>query len=124
MSTPGKRAHRWATFPRFVWGEATDADSGTGLDERLFLVHTQHPRFICEVYETDEVPPVDSLDDTLVGLFDRRDGERTWICNAGFFAGRWLYIEAIPADQELHNTMIAAAIDYQIWNDEQGIDIA
>ena len=117
----GKRAHLWDRLPRFVWGEATDPKSGDGLDERMFLTHARYPRFVCEIYETDEMPEVDSLDDTLVGVFGQRNGERVWSCNAGFFAARWVYIDAVPSDDELHAAMMDAAIDYQLWNDAQGI---
>ncbi len=111
----------WKTLPRFIWGEGLSATPGD-LDERIFLTHTQFPRFVCEIWETDEIPEVDSLDDRLVGQFIDRDGVAAWQCNAGFIAARWAYIDAVPSLEELHAVMMSAAMDYQFWNDSSGVN--
>ena len=106
----------WKTLPRFIWGEGLSAMPGE-LDERVFLTHTRFPRFVCEIWETDEIPEADSLDDRLVGQFIDRDGVTAWQCNAGFIAARWAYIDAVPRLEELHAIRMSAAMDYQFWND-------
>ena len=111
-----KRSRYWRSLPRFIWGEALDAQPG-GLDERLFLTHTRFPRFVCEIYETDEIPEVDSLEGNLVGTWQVRQGERIWQCNAGFFAARWAYIDAVPTLEQLHAVMLDAAMDYQFFTE-------
>ena len=116
----GKAKAFFASLPRFIWGEALGGEPGD-LDERLFLTHTRHPRFVCEVYETDEIPEVDSIDRSLVGLFDQRQGERIWLCNAGFFAARWAFMETAVPLPELHAVMLDAAMDYQFFNEASGI---
>src|SRR3546814_17686300 len=85
----------WNALPRFIWGEGLSAMPGE-LDERIFLTHTQFPRFVCEIWETDEIPEIDSLNSKLVGSFINRDGVAAWQCNAGFIAARWAYIDAVP----------------------------
>lgn len=109
----------WQTLPRFLWGEGLSAEPGA-LDERIFLTHTKFPRFVCEIWETDEIPEADSLDHELVGQFIERDGIRAWQCNAGFIAARWAYIDAVPELSALHEVMIAATMDYQFWNEANG----
>ena len=112
----GKSKAFFESLPRFIWGEALGGEPGD-LDERLFLTHTRFPRFVCEVYETDEIPEIDSLDGELVGGWSERQGERIWSCNAGFFAARWAFFEAAPKFGELETIMRDAAMDYQFWNE-------
>ena len=47
-------------FPRFIWGEGVDLATDSTIDERLFLTHTAAPRFVCEIYDTDELPDTDN----------------------------------------------------------------
>ena len=52
-------------FPRFIWGEGVDLATDSTIDERLFLTHTAAPQFVCEIYDTDELPEIDSIPDHL-----------------------------------------------------------
>ena len=113
-------------FPRFIWGEGVDLATDSTIDERLFLTHTAAPQFVCEIYDTDELPEIDSIPDhlgmrELVGEFAQRNGERIWQSNAEFFAARWIFLGDTPNDDELHQVMLDAALDFQLWLDANGL---
>src|SRR3546814_19556747 len=104
----------WNALPRFIWGEGLSAMPGE-LDERIFLTHTQFPRFVCEIWETDEIPEIDSLNRKLVGSFFNRFGVAAWQCTASFFFARWSFIDPVPNLEELAWVLRDAALAISLW---------
>jgi hypothetical protein len=101
-----------------------------GLSDVDYLLHTRHPRFVCEVHDiSDEVPEIDTLENAddplavglLVGGFFERNGERVWCSNAGVMFARWAWVDGVASDAELHAAFCAAAHDRQLYDDAYGV---
>ncbi len=93
MSLKGKRQGLWAALPRFIWG----VDSG----QRSFLLHTQFPRFLCEVHQVGADGEEPAAVAELSGDFlDHPEGGRCWESDL-FWARGWVFFEQVTAEPAL-----------------------
>lgn len=114
-----KRNNAFNALPRFIWGEAV---SELGFETEEFLTHTRYPRFICRVYEGEDVqtepqPFTSQLahhpqTDELVFVTDLDIGFKDWV---------WLDAGALNLNA-IKQACDDAILNYMVRDDEYGIN--
>lgn len=107
-------------LPRFIWGEAV---SEAGFEPHEYLIHTRYPRFICQVFEGEDVDTEPGEFASELGLHPRTH-EPIYCTDADvhFKDFVWLDKGGMPPPEAVKKACDDAILNYMMRDDEYGIN--
>lgn len=114
-----KKNNAFNALPQFIWGEAV---SELGFANEEFLTHTRYPRFICRVYEGEEVQTEPQLFKSELGHHPQTD-ELIYVTDLDIGFKDWVWLDAgAPNLEAVKQACDAAILNYMVRDDEYGIN--
>jgi hypothetical protein len=114
-----KQNNAFNALPRFIWGEAV---SESGFDVQEFLTHTRYPRFICRIYEGDNVDTKPQLFESQLGAHPKT-GELVYITSLDIGFKDWVFLDnGKPNEAAIKAACDEAIANYMMRDDEYGIN--
>lgn len=114
-----KRNKAFNELPRFIWGEAVGE---AGFEDHEYLIHTRYPRFICRVYEGEDVNTEAFKFESQLGMHPQT-GDLVYVTSLDIGFKDWVWLDK----GEIADTAIKPACDdairnYLMRDDELGIN--
>lgn len=106
-------------LPQFIWGEAV---SESGFTPQDFLTQTKYPRFICRVYEGENVTTEMVSFKSDVSHHEKYGLIYTTSLDVHFKDFVFLDKGGFPVDEDLKNVCDLAILNYQMRDDEYEIN--
>lgn len=114
-----KKNNAFNALPRFIWGEAV---SEVGFEVQEFLTHTRYPRFICRVYEGEDIDTEPQAFESQLGRHPQTD-EMVFVTSLDIGFKDWVFLDAgTPNLQAIKTACDEAIHNYMIRDDEYGIN--
>jgi hypothetical protein len=114
-----KKNNAFNALPRFIWGEAV---SEAGFEAVEFLTHTRYPRFICRVYEGEDIDTEPQAFQSQLGQHPNT-GELVYVTSLDVGFKDWVFLDTGTTNLDaLKSACDEAIANYMMRDDEYGIN--